>query len=316
MMYSGGNDMPRRDDAINCEEQPQQPQAALNRNPSYEGIPIKINRFYDLIRNYQEGGPNTRYKSWEWCHKAFLEKKEVYISANSEDIKVKIVEELSLHLAFYLASWGMYRGSSYLLQRDYKAHKNAVKIILENRYDLLWDYNPTQENVDAATDLLFNEETGLYKRIKNSYPNYEGSEDNASETLTTKILMGTFGCVPAFDRFLKKGISNYKKNYPDCGLTQSIENNGKTFKALVNFAINNIGQLNFDADFYYPIMKRVDMFFWQTGYELDIADNLIKRDVSDDKKQSLLAEAISLGICQEGMSFQEASDEIKRKNRR
>ena len=63
-------------------------------------------------------------------------------------------------------------------------------------------------------------------------------------------------------------------------------------------------------------MKRVDMFFWQTGYELDIADNLIKRDVSDDKKQSLLAEAISLGICQEGMSFQEASDEIKRKNRR
>ncbi len=40
-----------------------------------EKITVKINRFYDLIRNYNEGAPNTRYKSWEWCHQAFLEKK-------------------------------------------------------------------------------------------------------------------------------------------------------------------------------------------------------------------------------------------------
>lgn len=294
----------------------QQVREAREIAPLGETISVKIGRFYNLIRNYQEGGPNTRYKSWEWCHKAFLESKEEYRGAN-EERKNKIVEYLSLHLAFYLASWGMYRGSSYLLQRDYKAHKNAVRFILEDRYDLLWDYVPTQENIDDAADLIFDRNNGIYYRIKNSYSNYEGNDDDASDTLTTKILMGTFGCVPAFDRFLKKGIGNYKKNhYPDCGMTQSIEKSCNTFKALARFAINSGEELHFEAEdgFAYPIMKCVDMFFWESGYELDIADNLIEHDVSNHKKEELLNEAIGLDICNPGLTYEQASAEIKRRN--
>jgi hypothetical protein len=44
---------------------------------------------------------------------------------------------LSLQLSFYLASWGMYRGSSFLLQKDYKVHIPAVKELLNEKYDNL-----------------------------------------------------------------------------------------------------------------------------------------------------------------------------------
>lgn len=36
-----------------------------------ENVKTKINRFYDIIMHYEEGGQGTRYKSWEWCHQAF-----------------------------------------------------------------------------------------------------------------------------------------------------------------------------------------------------------------------------------------------------
>ena len=42
---------------------------------------------------------NHRFKSWEYCYTAF---------GNLDS-----VDYLSLHLAFYLASWGMYRGEFY-----------------------------------------------------------------------------------------------------------------------------------------------------------------------------------------------------------
>ena len=45
---------------------------------------------------------------------------------------------LSLHLAFYLASWGMYRGSSFLLQKDYKVLVPIVEEVLKPEYDCLF----------------------------------------------------------------------------------------------------------------------------------------------------------------------------------
>ncbi len=69
-----------------------------------------------------EKEPNHRYRSWEHCFRAFSDKKDVTDN--------KTIDYLSLHLAFYLASWGMYRGSSNLLQKDYRIHIPIVRIIL------------------------------------------------------------------------------------------------------------------------------------------------------------------------------------------
>ena len=71
---------------------------------------------------------NGRYRSWEHCYSHFIKARE------SKEVDY---DYLSLQLAFYLASWGMYRGSSFLLQKDYKVHIPVVKELLGEKYDAL-----------------------------------------------------------------------------------------------------------------------------------------------------------------------------------
>ena len=71
---------------------------------------------------------NGRYRSWEHCYSYFIK------ARGSQEIDY---DYLSLQLAFYLASWGMYRGSSFLLQKDYKVHIPVVKELLNEKYDVL-----------------------------------------------------------------------------------------------------------------------------------------------------------------------------------
>jgi len=153
---------------------------------------------YDKIMayfNFTQEDENARYKSWEHCHRAFLENR-VYTNDGQ-------VDYLALHLAFYLASWGMLRGNSFLLQKDYRIHLPVVTIIQDARYARLWDISIESLQDDDTVDLIL--ECG--DRIKNAYKEKttvingkftDGAE--ATQTLITKILLGTFGCTPAYDR--------------------------------------------------------------------------------------------------------------------
>lgn len=75
--------------------------------------------FNDEMRN----DANHRYRSWDHCYSFF---KNLYSAKNDKDVGLA-----ALHLAFYLASWGMYRGSSKLLQKDYKIHTPIVQELLK-----------------------------------------------------------------------------------------------------------------------------------------------------------------------------------------
>ncbi len=65
---------------------------------------------------------NHRLKSWEHCYKFFK------INHQNLDDQ-KIMDLACLHLAFYLASWGMLR-NSFLLQRDYLIHKEFIENVV------------------------------------------------------------------------------------------------------------------------------------------------------------------------------------------
>ena len=69
---------------------------------------------------------NGRSRSWEHCYRIFRD---------ARTDPCPDYDYLSLHLAFYLASWGMYRGSSFLLQKDYKVLSPIVEEILKTDYD-------------------------------------------------------------------------------------------------------------------------------------------------------------------------------------
>ena len=213
-------------------------------------------KFYDTLKKDENG----RYRSWKHCYSNFI---------NARDNKNAELDYLSLQLAFYLASWGMYRGSSFLLQKDYKIHIPVVKELLKEEYDPLAGIDCVElkrkenqrllENINAFLDEYYSNIRDEVKNIK--------VRNQLSSTLITKILMGTLGCVPAYDRYFISGIKKQK--------VASGNYNMKSIIQLVDFYEKNIVELeNIRKDMKvngmaYPQMKILDMAFWQIGLDSD-----------------------------------------------
>ncbi len=212
--------------------------------------------FYDDMKADENG----RYRSWEHCYKCF------YDARNESEADY---DYLSLQLAFYLASWGMYRGSSFLLQKDYKVHIPAVKEIMEDKYDCLLGIDCCElrkKNVQDSLILLNKSLKDYYAGIRSSVIE-EAVKKDISDTLITKILMGTLGCVPAYDRYFVDGVKAEKVTTGNynlqslLGLVDFYEANYERFentrKGLVVYNLQ------------YPQMKLLDMGFWQVGFDRD-----------------------------------------------
>ena len=141
-----------------------------------------------------------RYMSWRHCYKAFSE--------NRNMTDEQTVDYLALHLAFYLASWGMYRGSAFLLQKDYKVHIPIVRIIQEEKYNSLLGISA--EDLCKSSNLALLDEIGA--RIRSSYaeerPSCAGVVNYATDTLITKILLEKLAELTIYPEFIKKQIFN------------------------------------------------------------------------------------------------------------
>ena len=203
-----------------------------------------------------------RYKSWEHCYSFFRTYRDLKSDAD--------IDLASLHLGFYLASWGMYRGSSFLLQKDYKIHKYAISVLLDPKYCALWDLDMEDilENSNLV-ELIFDLKDKVIEAYVESISEVNGvpKQVNVSDTLITKILLGTMGCTPAYDRFFidgqkESGFKNYnfdKKSFNE--LLGFYQLNASEFL----FAQNTMSQHGTK----YPMMKLIDMYFWQLGYNKD-----------------------------------------------
>ena len=224
----------------------------------------------NLIRAYFEqnmSDPHGRYLSWEHCYKAFLENRD----ANDE----QAINHLALHLAFYLASWGMYRGSSFLLQKDYKVHIPVVKIIQEKKYDPL--VGICAKDLCKEQNLALLEDIG--ERICECYaaegPAIDGKVNAASDTLITKILLGTLGCVPAYDRYYKESVKKYH--------ISSGKYNSDSVYRVAKFYCDHEDEFErlrlelSERRIEYPPMKLMDMCFWQDAYISDSRAATIQR---------------------------------------
>lgn len=214
-----------------------------------------VKKFYAVVREDENG----RLRSWEHCYKCFYDARK-----NKE----KDYDYLSLQLAFYLASWGMYRGSSFLLQKDYKVHIPVVKEIMKKEYDCLLGMECSKlrnEDIQSALDSLYKSIEKHYDDVRKSVKEVDVKR-NVSSTLITKVLMGTLGCVPAYDRYFIEAIKKYK-------VAAGTYSTGSLL-GLVDFYDNNsdkLEKLRENLDVYnlkYPQMKLLDMGFWQIGFEI------------------------------------------------
>lgn len=203
---------------------------------------------------------NGRYRSWEHCYSHFIK------ARGSKEVDY---DYLSLQLVFYLASWGMYRGSSFLLQKDYRVHIPVVKELLSEKYDALVGIECTDFRKESNQQLLKDINSFLgqyYDKIRREVKEQE-LKNQLSFTLITKILMGTLGCVPAYDRYFIAGIKNQKVATGNYNL--------KSIMQLVDFYEKNSARLEpvrgkMEVEgMPYPQMKMIDMGFWQVGFELD-----------------------------------------------
>ena len=134
----------------------------------------------------------ARYTSFDYCFNHFRKYYENgQLSALTEGPNL----ELScLHLGFYLASWGMFRGAADLLNRSIKHYVPLIDFIAAAKSDI-W-----MIDADRYTDRAIDDILGVARQIRATLPG------GATDTLVSKIMLGVFGCVPAFDRNFRQGF--------------------------------------------------------------------------------------------------------------
>ncbi len=196
------------------------------------------------------GDHNHRYLSWEHCHKVFKKNKGKLDQATTD--------YLSLHLAWYLASWGMLR-NSFLMQKDYRIHAPVVQLLMQPEWYALWDISA--ENM--AQEFYARKIMDLCEGITRLYVETAGGQP--SVTLLTKILLGTLGCTPAYDQYFRKGVSESNAAAQTLGV--------KSIMALGELYVSYIDQFSVlerycSERMAYPPAKIIDMCFFQYGLKL------------------------------------------------
>lgn len=154
-------------------------------------LETNLRRYLDGIES--EGGrrPDARYTSFDYCFNYFQSFRE---SGNVAAIAYPEHVQLScLHLGFYLASWGMLRGSAALLQKSARHFVPVVETIACT--------DTTFWQIDADTYT----ESNIEQLLEHSKI-LRGAVGSLSDILVTKIMLGVFGSVPAFDTNFKSGF--------------------------------------------------------------------------------------------------------------
>lgn len=213
----------------------------------------------EIIQKYLSGITTDeyhRYTSWDNCFQAFS------VSKQSE---IQILE-----LAFYLASWGMYRGSSGLLQKNHRIHKGAVDIVFSNANQKL-KCNETKEiKKENIKDILSVKDELAKYYTQDRFKFTRGAEEkkciSPTDTLLSKIMLGTLGCVPAYDRYFKTGLKKEKMQhtgFTEASLIELFDFIDKNKNEIEQVQRGIKGKLKV----HYPLMKIMDMYFWQIGYD-------------------------------------------------
>jgi hypothetical protein len=167
-------------------------------------------------------------------------------------------------LSFYLASWGMFRGSSFLLQKSAKYFVKTIKYInsLEKSLWIMDVDNYDEANIDKLIE--------IYKTLEELV--VEGQ--SRSITLVTKMMLGIFGFVPAYDDYFCESFRKITNS--ECGFRAF---NKESLKMIEKFyicnkeVINRLSNKRLTYDFVsgketkinYPKAKIIDMYGFSLG---------------------------------------------------
>jgi hypothetical protein len=203
-----------------------------------------------------------RYKSWEHCFRFFQRN---YNKLHMEDI----LDHSSLQMGFYLASWGMLRGSSFLFAKDYLIHTYFLKDVVADKTNICYFAHESKRYLEpqdfmGIDELIGKTKLAYSKNIKSVNGGLQ--EIHVTDTLASKILLGVYGNVPAYDRYFKEALSLFaiRTSFDEQSLLQLVDFYKDHFTEFDSFRTNYRTEY-----FYYPPMKLIDMFFFQIGLMMD-----------------------------------------------
>lgn len=202
-----------------------------------------VNRFKS------KSAPYDRYTSFDYCYNYFRQTNDL-----NEDI-----EKSCLTLGFYLASWGMFRGSSFLLQHSVKQFFPVIQYI-NSLEKSVWSID-----VDKYSSNNIQTITQIYQDIKKHLI----QKNNTDLTLITKVLLGVFGFIPAFDLYFCNSFRSISEGR--CGFRRlnktSLTFIGDFYNANQT-VIDKLSSETYTTDFltekktkiHYPKAKIIDMY--------------------------------------------------------
>lgn len=131
-----------------------------------------------------------RERSWDLCFSHFQDHPDP-----ADDMELSC-----LHLGYYLSSWGMLRGSSFLFKNTNALHyRDAINVIQKHNEAMRgWD----------VPDYL---EKGRYEQYEAAWADLKQAllpEGGAALTLVSKVMMGVWGNIPSFDTYFLKTFRN------------------------------------------------------------------------------------------------------------
>ena len=211
----------------------------------------------EIVKNFEvKILPMGRYASFDYCYN--------YFKLTSPKALVADMEKSCLVLGFYLASWGMFRGSSFMLEKSSKNFKSLIEYI-SLLDESIWDID-----IDKFDEKNIEIVMSIYHKIKGILV----IGNNAHLTLVTKIMLGVFGFIPAYDRFFinsfgsifegRCGFTSFNKNSLICIREFYIDNK----KEIDKLSFKN-QTINFDTGkntgLCYPKSKVIDMYGFTKG---------------------------------------------------
>jgi len=143
---------------------------------------------------------NERYASFDFCYNyfyAFYRQNKISKLANKDNLEISC-----LQIGFYLASWGMLRGSSFLLEKSVRNFSDLI-VVISKMDPKLWEIDAPDYNEENISILL-----DCKKQIIKAL----GEENKPSDILITKIMLGVFSNIPAFDKYFRKSMKVYSFN--------------------------------------------------------------------------------------------------------
>lgn len=158
----------------------------LNPDRRHNGDPAE-GRISSVVESFMGGsggvGSHSRVLSWDFCFEHFADLERVRRDRQAS----------CMQLGYYLASWGMLRGSSYLFKNTNARHYLQALDVIERYTPEMDELTPAYFGEQRSQELL----VSVFQELAAALL----PEGGRQITLVTKTMMGVWGVFPSLDSY-------------------------------------------------------------------------------------------------------------------